>query len=128
MAGASATRAIIVALLVAQIVSLVCCVAGWAGVIDVDPEVRTLVNAGRTRVLVTLLVADSGDEAVRAAAIGRAQDTVLSRLPPSHGSLLRRYASVPLLSLEIDATALLPLEQMPDVVAAVKLDRTAAPQ
>jgi len=53
---------------------------------------------------------------------------VLSRLPRSHGSLLRRYASVPLLSLEIDATALLALERMPDVVAAVKLDRTAAPQ
>jgi hypothetical protein len=97
-------------------------------VIDVDPEVRRLVNAGRARVLVTLLVADSGDEAVRAAAIGRAQDTVLSRLPRSHGSLLRRYASVPLLSLEIDAIALLALEQMPDVVAAVRLDRTAAPQ
>ena len=128
MAGASATRAVIVALLVAHIASLVCSVTGWAGVIDVDPEVRTLVNAGRARVLVTLLVADSGDEALRATAIGRAQDAVLSRLPRSHGSLLRRYASVPLLSLEIDATALLALERMPDVVAAVKLDRTAAPQ
>jgi len=81
MAGASATRAVIVALLVAHIASLVCSVTGWAGVIDVDPEVRTLVNAGRARVLVTLLVADSGDEALRATAIGRAQDAVLSRLP-----------------------------------------------
>lgn len=92
----------------------------------VDPEVR--VRAGRGRVLVMLQVRESNDAARHAEAIGRAQDTVLSRLPPSHASVVRRYASVPMLALEIDATALLALETMTDVVAAVKSDRTMTPQ
>jgi len=94
----------------------------------VDPEVRALVGTGRARVLVMLQVPESGDQAQRAAAISRAQDEVLARLPQPHASLVRRYASVPLLALEIDATALRALEAMPDVVAAVRLDRAVKPQ
>ena len=94
----------------------------------VDPEVRALVLAGRARVLVTLQVADTGDQAQRADAIVRAQDAVLARLPQPHASVVRRYASVPLLALEIDATALRALEAMTDVVAGVKADRAMKPQ
>jgi hypothetical protein len=94
----------------------------------IDPDVRELVRAGRARVLVMLQVRESNDDARHAEAIGRAQDSVLSRLPPSHASVVRRYTSVPMLALEIDATALLALETMTDVVAAVKSDRTMTPQ
>jgi hypothetical protein len=94
----------------------------------IDPDVRELVRAGRARVLVTLRVGESGEEARRAEAIGRAQETVLSRLPQSHASVVRRYTSIPMLALEIDATALLALETMTDVVIAVKSDRTMTPQ
>jgi hypothetical protein len=94
----------------------------------IDPEVRALVRSGRARVLVMLHVGEGSDETQRAGAIGRAQDAVLSRLPQSHASVVRRYASIPMLALEIDATALLVLEQMPDIVVAVKSDRTVTPQ
>ena len=94
----------------------------------VDPEVRALVRAGRARVLVMLQVVETGDQAQRADAIARAQDVVLARLPQPHASVVRRYESVPLLALEIDATALRALETMTDVVASVKLDRVVKPQ
>lgn len=94
----------------------------------VEPEVRALVNVGRARVFVMLQVPETGDPAQRADAISRAQDAVLARLPPSHASVVRRYASVPMLALEIDATALRTLETMTDVVAGVKLERAMKPQ
>jgi len=94
----------------------------------VDPDLFTLVHIGRTRVLVMLQVPESGDEGQRADAIGRAQDAVLSRLPHGHASVVRRYTSIPMLALEIDEIALRALETMPDVVAAVKLDRSLKPQ
>jgi len=75
-----------------------------------------------------LQVGESSDEGGRADAIGRAQDAVLSRLPQSHASVVRRYTSVPMLALEIDATALRALETMTDVVLAVRSDRTVTPQ
>jgi len=94
----------------------------------VDPEVRALVRAGRARVLVMLQIVETGDQAQRADAIGRAQDALLARLPQPHASVVRRYASVPMVALEIDATALRALETMSDLVAAVKLDRAVRPQ
>ena len=122
-------RAGVVALLVTQIVGGTALGAGMSGAdAVVDPEVRALVRVGRARVLVTLQVAETGDQAQRADAIGRAQDGVLARLPASHASVVRRYESVPLLALEIDATALRALETMADVVAGVKLDRAVKPQ
>src|SRR5262249_19625314 len=78
----------------------------------VDSEVRALVRVDRARVLVTVRVAEAGDQAKRADAIARAQDSVLARLPSGHASLVRRYESIPLLALEIDATALRALEAM----------------
>lgn len=94
----------------------------------IEPEVRALVRGGRARVLVTLQVAEANDQAQRADAIRRAQDSVLARLPQAHASVVRRYASIPMLALEIDATALRALETMADVVAGVKLDRAMKSQ
>ena len=123
------TRTAILVLLVAQLVSFALPGGGISSAgLMIDPDVRELVRAGRARVLVTLRVGESGEEARRAEAIGRAQETVLSRLPQSHASVVRRYTSIPMLALEIDATALLALETMTDVVIAVKSDRTMTPQ
>jgi len=94
----------------------------------VDPDIRALIRSGRVRVLVLLRVPEESDEARRAAAIGRAQETLLSRLPEAHASVTRRYSSIPMLGLEIDASALSAIETMPDVVASVKLDRPVMPQ
>jgi len=100
----------------------------WAGLM-IDPEVRQLIRAGRARVIVMLQVSEGGsDEASRAEAIVRAQDTVVSRLPQSHAVVVRRYTSIPMLALEIDATALLALETMTDVIVAVKPDRPLTTQ
>ena len=101
--------------------------AGAQTVPVIDPEVRGHAGAGRTRVLVELQVGETVPEQ-RVEAIAQAQEAVMSRLPPSHATLVRRYSSIPLLALEIDATALRALETMPDVVAAVKPDRPAKPQ
>jgi hypothetical protein len=119
----------VMALLVTEIVSGTALGAGMSRADPlVDPEVRTLVRAGRARVLVMLQIVETGDQAQRADAIGRAQDAVLSRLPRPHASVVRRYESIPMLALEIDATALQALETMTDVVAGVKLDRAVKPQ
>jgi len=95
----------------------------------IDLEVRALVSStGRARVLVMLKVPVTSDQAQRAEEIGRTQEAVLARLDQHHASVVRRYESIPMLALEIDATALRTLETMTDVVASVKLDRTAKPQ
>jgi len=122
-------RAASLALVVAGIMSLAILGAGVSRAeLVVDPEVRALVRTGRARVIVMLQVEDSGDDAHRADAIDRAQDAVLARLPQAHASVVRRFVSIPALALEIDDVALLALEQMTDVVAAVKLDRPVKPQ
>ena len=64
----------------------------------------------------------------RAEAIAQAQEAVMSRLPRTHTMLVRRYTSISMLALEIDATALRALEAMTDVAAAAKLDRAMKPQ
>ncbi|PYM56916.1 MAG: hypothetical protein DMD77_13980 [Candidatus Rokuibacteriota bacterium] len=119
----------VVALLVTQIVGVTALGAGMPRADTmVDSEIRALVRVGRARVLVTLQVAETSDPAQRADAIGRAQDAVLARLPSTHASVVRRYESIPMLALEIDATALRALETMTDLVAGVKLDRAVKPQ
>ena len=94
----------------------------------ITPEVRQLVGASSARVIVELRLDESGDPNQRPEAIARAQDALLSRLPHSHISVARRYTSVPLLALEIDATALAALEAMPDMVVSVKADRLSKTQ
>jgi len=117
------------ALLLAQVVVLT---FGGSGVAQaelvIDPNVRALVQAGRARVLVTLQVGETANETLREQAIHRAQDAVLARLPSSHASVVRRYTSIPMLALEIDATALHALETMTDVVVAVTSDSRLKPQ
>jgi hypothetical protein len=74
-------------------------------------------------VLVELHVAEGvGLAGERLAAIALAQDNVLSRLASARISVVRRYASVPLLALEIDAQALTELERMSDLVVSVRPD------
>ncbi len=130
MAGpiVASVRAGVVALLVTQIMGVTALAGMPRADPVVDPEIRALVRVGRARVLVTLQVAETSDPAQRADAIGRAQDAVLARLPSTHASVVRRYESIPMLALEIDATALRALETMTDVVAGVKLDRAVKPQ
>ena len=130
MAGpiVASVRAGVVALLVTQIMGVTALAGMPRADAVVDPEIRALVRVGWARVLVTLQVAETSDPAQRADAIGRAQDAVLARLPSTHASVVRRYESIPMLALEIDATALRALETMTDVVAGVKLDRAAKPQ
>ena len=92
----------------------------------IDPEVRTLANAGPVRVLVQLRVNAKGESAPPPEAIASAQDLVLARLPQT--AVVRRYATVPLLALEIDGQALRLLETMSDVVLSVTPDRKVPPQ
>jgi hypothetical protein len=94
----------------------------------IAPEIRQLVGASSARVIVELRFDESGGANQRPEAIARAQDALLSRLPQSHISVARRYTSVPLLALEIDATALAALEAMPDLVVSVKPDRRSKTQ
>lgn len=86
----------------------------------IDPEVRARLGAGPTRVLVDLRV-----RAADPAAISDAQNEVLRRLAGTGARLARRYATVPLLALEIDAAALTRLESMNGLVIRVRPDRIA---
>jgi len=127
--AATVAGATLAALLVMEIVGVTALAAFMPQTETViDPEVRALVAAGRARVLVVLRVDENNDQDQRADAIGRAQDAVLSRLTRGHASVLRRYTFVPMLALEIDATALGTLETMTDIVAGVKPDLTRRPQ
>jgi len=94
----------------------------------VDPGVRTLLQKGRARVLVELRVPRGEADLSPADAIKNVQEAVLSRLAGSQASVARRYTTVPLLALEIDAHALSVLETMSDAVVRVRADGTARPQ
>jgi hypothetical protein len=88
----------------------------------IDPEVRAMAGGGSTRVLVDLR-ARAGDPA----AVSDAQNEVLRRLAGTGARLARRYTTVPLLALEIDAAALARLECMQGLVIRVRPDRIAPP-
>jgi len=88
----------------------------------IDPEVRAMAGGGSTRVLVDLRVR-AGDPA----AVSDAQNEVLRRLAGTGARLARRYTTVPLLALEIDAAALARLEGMPGLVIRVRPDRITPP-
>jgi hypothetical protein len=84
----------------------------------IDPDVRATIRTGTARVLVDLRVATA-----EPSAIGSAQDETLRRLAGSGARLVRRFATAPLLALEIDAPALARLETMRDIVVRVRVDR-----
>ena len=90
----------------------------------VDPDVRTQVAAGRSRVVLELRVESRQDPA----AIAAVQDQVLAALPQGHAILARRFTSVPLLALEIDAEALRTLERLGDAIVRVRADAVKRPQ
>jgi len=94
----------------------------------VDPAVRASVQSGRARVIVELRVPAAGEPAARDAAIAQAQDAVLARLPGSHASVARRFTSIPMLALEVDAPGLAALEAMAETVVSVKADAVVRPQ
>ncbi len=79
---------------------------------------------GDTRILVELRLPGGAD--VRA--IAEAQHEVLARLGQSRVTVVRRYRSLPLLALEVDAEALAKLSQMDDLVTRVTLDSLSRPQ
>lgn len=94
----------------------------------IDPSVRGATNRGPTRVLVELRMPPSSDAASSSgSAIASAQREMLSRLPPSHFSVVRRFETVPFLALEIDADALQALENMGDLVTRIVPDRLLTP-
>ena len=88
----------------------------------IDPDVRALALGVSVRVLVELRVSP-----VDSAALGNAQDEVLRRLTGTGARLARRYATAPLLALEIDAAALARLEDMRGLVVRVRADRISPP-
>ncbi len=86
-----------------------------------DPGVR---REGETRIIVELRLPGGAD----ARAIAEAQHKVLARLGPAGVTVVRRYRSIPLLALEVDAEALAKLSQMDDLVTRVILDSLSRPQ
>ena len=92
----------------------------------IDPEVRAVTQRGTARVLVELSIPNT-DEERRPGVIGRAQDQLLQRLQGTSIRLFRRYTTVPLVALEIDAQALARLEAMSDLVTDVRMDTTVRP-
>jgi hypothetical protein len=74
------------------------------------------------RVLVELRPPAAG-----ASAIDAVQDEVLRRLTGTGARLARRYATAPLLALEIDTAALARLEAMQGLVVRVRPDRISPP-
>jgi len=94
----------------------------------IDPQVRASIQAGRARVIVELRVEATDDPARRMALIAQAQDAVLARLREPHARMARRYASIPMLAMDIDGQGLRALESMTDAVVGVKPDGIVRPQ
>lgn len=99
----------------------------------IDPDVRTAVAHGPARVLVELRLPPPGGvppsdvPSAQEQAIAAARHTVLARLSGTTHRLVRQYASVPLLVLEIGADALRALEGMGDLVTRVRVERVRPP-
>ncbi len=51
----------------------------------------------------------------------------MRRLAGTGARLARRFSTIPMLALEIDAPALARLEAMPDIVTRVRVDRIIPP-
>jgi len=88
----------------------------------IDPDVRAATRGGTLRVLVELRVPPADP-----AALQNTQDEVLRGLAGTGARLARRYATAPLLALEIDADALARLEVMPALVMRVRADKLIPP-
>jgi hypothetical protein len=98
----------------------------------IDPEVRSAVTQGPTRVLVELRLpgpsaSDTDSSPPRQPAIAAARQTVLARLTGTRYRLVRQYTTIPLLALEIGPEALQALEEMGDVVTRVRAEQIRSP-
>jgi hypothetical protein len=97
--------------------------------VEIDARIEAAIARGRVRVLVELRIAggiapegelgSAERVAAQRRAIATAQSAVLSRLAGTDFALVRRFDSVPLLTLQIGPTALAALRTMADVVARV---------
>jgi hypothetical protein len=96
----------------------VCSATSGAGDPVIDADVRAAISGGTVRVLVDLRASSTDPPA-----IGNLQDEALRRLAGTGARVVRRFATVPLLALEIDASALARLEAMRDIVVRVRADR-----
>jgi hypothetical protein len=92
----------------------------------IDPEVRVATRRGTARVLVELSIPET-DSASRPRLIEGAQNELLHRLRGASVRVFRRYTTIPLLGLEIDAETLARLEAMSDLVTHVRIDVTVRP-
>lgn len=90
--------------------------------VTLSPDLSTTLRRGPAPVIV-VLDAGSGDRAPAAAAVAAAQANVLQALPQGSYRLRQQYRRLPLLSLEIQPSALERLLADPRV-RAVQLDRT----
>jgi hypothetical protein len=88
----------------------------------IDADVHAGARGGAVRILVELRASQSEPSAIETA-----QNEVLRRLAGTGARLARRYSTVPLLALEIDARALARLDEMRDLVARVRVDRISSP-
>ncbi len=88
----------------------------------IDPDVRATVRGGTVRVLVDLRASPTDPSS-----IGSAQDEVVRRLAGTGARVARRFSTIPMLALEIDAPALARLEAMPDIVTRVRVDHIIPP-
>lgn len=84
----------------------------------IDADVRAAISGGTVRVLVDLRAPSTDPPAIR-----NLQDEALRRLAGTGARVVRRFATVPLLALAIDASALARLEAMRDIVVRVRADR-----
>jgi hypothetical protein len=84
----------------------------------IDPDVRAAISGGTVRVLVDLRAFATDPPSIR-----NLQDEAVRGLAGTGARLVRRFATVPLLALEIDASALTRLEAMRDIVVRVRVDR-----
>jgi len=96
----------------------VCGAASGADDPVIDADVRSAISGGTVRVLVDLRASSTDPPA-----IGNLQDEALRRLAGTGARVVRRFATVPLLALAIDASALTRLEAMGDIVVRVRADR-----
>jgi hypothetical protein len=126
-----ATRLALAALITAAMTLAVSCARTDARVSvnrqpTIDPEVRVATQRGTARVLVELSIPEA-DSASRLRLIERAQNELLHRLRGASVRVFRRYTTIPLLGLEIDAETLARLEAMSDLVTHVRMDATVRP-
>lgn len=95
-----------------------CSGASGAGDPVIDPDVRVAIGVGTVRILVDLRISSADPSA-----IGSLRDEALRRLAGTGAHVARRFSTVSLLALVIEASALARLEAMRDIVVRIRADR-----